>query len=87
MLKNTKKKEIFDKKPLKIKYFILIVIIVAALLGTHIGGWFDPDDMVLVPLTTAQTRLFGTDDLSGINVKTVPSWMSSTGARCSAITA
>jgi putative ABC transport system permease protein len=33
------------------------------------SGWMDPDDMVIVPLSTAQARLFGTDDVSAINVK------------------
>jgi putative ABC transport system permease protein len=32
-------------------------------------GFMDPDDLVLVPLSTAQGRLFGTDDLSSISVK------------------
>jgi putative ABC transport system permease protein len=32
-------------------------------------GWMDPDDVVVVPLSTAQARLFGTDDVSSINVK------------------
>jgi len=33
-------------------------------------GWFNPDDMILVPLETAQKRLFGNDYLSTITVKT-----------------
>ncbi|MFZ1947744.1 MAG: ABC transporter permease [bacterium] len=32
-------------------------------------GWMDPDDVVVVPLATAQGRLFGNDDLSSITVK------------------
>jgi putative ABC transport system permease protein len=32
-------------------------------------GWMDPDDILVVPLATAQGRLFGTDDLSSISVK------------------
>jgi len=32
-------------------------------------GWMNPDDQVLVPLTTGQFRLFGTDRLRGINVQ------------------
>jgi putative ABC transport system permease protein len=32
-------------------------------------GWMDPDDIVIVPLSTAQGRLFGTDDLSSISIK------------------
>ncbi len=37
------------------------------------GGtaWFDPDDMVIVPISTAMYRLFGYPYLSGINVKAV----------------
>ena len=31
-----------DKKMLKLKYVILIMVIVFALMGTHIGGWLDP---------------------------------------------
>ncbi len=31
-----------DKKLLKVKYIILILVITSALMGTHIGGWFDP---------------------------------------------
>lgn len=31
-----------DKKLLKLKYILLIVILVAAVMGTHIGGWLDP---------------------------------------------
>jgi putative ABC transport system permease protein len=33
------------------------------------SGWMDPDDMIIVPLGTAQARLFGTDDVSAINIK------------------
>ena len=29
-------------------------------------GWWNPDDQIFVPLTTAQERLFGVDHLSGI---------------------
>jgi putative ABC transport system permease protein len=32
-------------------------------------GWMDPDDVIVVPLATAQSRLFGEDDLSSITVK------------------
>jgi putative ABC transport system permease protein len=32
-------------------------------------GFDDPDDVVIVPLSTAGERLFGTDDLSSISVK------------------
>jgi putative ABC transport system permease protein len=34
------------------------------------SGWFNPDDMVLVPLETAQKRLFGNEYLSTITIKT-----------------
>ena len=34
--------------------------------GTH---WFDPDDMVIVPISTAMFRIHRTDRLSGINIK------------------
>ena len=32
-------------------------------------GWHNEDDQVLIPLTTAQKRVFGTDYLTGITVK------------------
>jgi putative ABC transport system permease protein len=32
------------------------------------GGFFNPDDMVLIPLETAQYRVFGTDRLRSVNV-------------------
>ena len=32
-------------------------------------GWMDPDDVIMIPLSTAQGRVFGTDDLSSISVK------------------
>jgi len=32
-------------------------------------GWMDPDDLVIVPLSTAEGRLFGTENLSSISVK------------------
>jgi len=40
--KKKKIKETVDKKLLKLKYVILIMLIIAALFGTHLGGWFDP---------------------------------------------
>lgn len=33
------------------------------------SGWFNPDDMILVPLETAQKRIAGDDDLRNITVK------------------
>jgi putative ABC transport system permease protein len=35
-------------------------------------GWMNPDDQVLIPITTGQFRLFGTDRLRGINVQVAP---------------
>ncbi len=32
-------------------------------------GWWNPDDQVLIPLTTGQFRVFGTDRLRGINTQ------------------
>jgi putative ABC transport system permease protein len=32
-------------------------------------GWWNPDDQVLIPLTTGQFRVFGTDRLRGISVQ------------------
>lgn len=40
--KSKKEKKGVDKKLLKLKYVILILVIVSALFGTHYGGWFDP---------------------------------------------
>ncbi|MCK4766358.1 MAG: 4Fe-4S binding protein [Candidatus Aminicenantes bacterium] len=40
--KSRKKKEPVDKRFLKVKYVILLLVLAAALMGTHIGGWFDP---------------------------------------------
>lgn len=39
--KRKEKKEV-HRKLIKIKYFILLVILVSALFGTHIAGWLDP---------------------------------------------
>ncbi len=35
------------------------------------SGWFNPDDQILIPLTTAQRRLFGIDYLSSITIQAV----------------
>lgn len=40
--RKSKKKEKIDKRFLKVKYIVLIVVVMAAIMGTHIGGWFDP---------------------------------------------
>jgi len=34
-------------------------------------GWRNEDDQVIIPLTTAQKRVFGTDYLSGITIKVI----------------
>ena len=47
--------------------FLFEVIGVLATKGTG-GGFFDPDDQVLIPITTAQFRVFGTDRLRQIGV-------------------
>ena len=33
------------------------------------GGWFDEDDQIMIPLSTGQFRLFGTDRLRSISVQ------------------
>jgi MauM/NapG family ferredoxin protein len=40
--KSKKKKEPIDKRFLKVKYIILLLVITLSLMGTHIGGWLDP---------------------------------------------
>lgn len=40
--KSKKEKKGVDKKLLKLKYLILIVLVVAAIFGTHFEGWLDP---------------------------------------------
>lgn len=40
--KKREKKAIINKKLLKVKYIILIILIIMALFGTNISGWFDP---------------------------------------------
>jgi MauM/NapG family ferredoxin protein len=40
--KSKKEKKGVDKKLLKLKYVILILVLVSALFGTHYGGWLDP---------------------------------------------
>lgn len=39
---------------------------VIGLLGTKGESWWDPDDQIFIPLTTAQERLYGVDHLSSI---------------------
>lgn len=40
--KSRKEKKGVDKKLLKLKYLVLLAVIVAAIMGTHLGGWLDP---------------------------------------------
>jgi MauM/NapG family ferredoxin protein len=40
--KKKKKKEEIDKRLLKLKYVILLILVVSALMGTHLVGWLDP---------------------------------------------
>jgi len=42
LFRKSRKREKVDHKLLKLKYIILSVVIVSALMGSHIGGWFDP---------------------------------------------
>ncbi len=37
-----KKKEEVSRPLLKLKYLILLAVVVAAIMGTHLGGWLDP---------------------------------------------
>ncbi|MCU0285395.1 MAG: 4Fe-4S binding protein [Acidobacteria bacterium] len=50
--KSKKEKKGVDKKLLKLKYLILIMVIVSALLGTHYGGWLDPFSLLTRSVTT-----------------------------------
>lgn len=50
--KSKKKKEPVDKKFLKVKYIILLLVITLSLMGTNIGGWLDPFSL-LTRSTTA----------------------------------
>ncbi|MCK4944186.1 MAG: 4Fe-4S binding protein [Candidatus Aminicenantes bacterium] len=49
--KSNREKKV-DKKLLKLKYIILIMVIVLALMGTHIGGWLDPFSLLTRSFTT-----------------------------------
>jgi len=40
--KSKKEKKGVDKPLLKMKYVLLLIIIVAGIMGTHLGGWLDP---------------------------------------------
>ena len=42
-----------DKKLLKLKYLVLVGIIVAAIMGTHLGGWLDPFSLLTRSATIA----------------------------------
>lgn len=50
--KSKKEKKGVDKKLLKLKYIILILVIVSALVGTHYGGWLDPFSLLTRSVTT-----------------------------------
>lgn len=72
VLGKTVVKELFgDDDPIgqyiKIKRIIFQVIGVMSEKGS--SGWRDEDDIVFVPLKTAQKRLFGVDHISTINVE------------------
>ncbi len=43
--------------------------IIGTLVEKGAMGWMDPDDIVVVPITTAMHRIFGTDRLRAINVQ------------------
>lgn len=49
--KNRKEKGV-NKPLLKLKYAILIAIIIAAIMGTHFGGWLDPFSLLTRTSTT-----------------------------------
>jgi ferredoxin len=40
--KSKKEKKGVDKKLLKLKYLVLVAVLVSAVMGTHPGGWLDP---------------------------------------------
>ncbi len=40
--RSKKKNETINKNLLNLKYIILILIVIMAIMGTHIGGWLDP---------------------------------------------
>ncbi|HLP59916.1 MAG TPA: 4Fe-4S binding protein [Candidatus Deferrimicrobium sp.] len=50
--KSKKEKKGVDKKLLKLKYIILILVVVSALVGTHYGGWLDPFSLLTRSVTS-----------------------------------
>lgn len=72
VLGNLVKTELFKEQPavnrtIRIKGIPFKVIGVLEEKGDR--GWYNPDDQILVPLSTAQKRLFGMDHLKNITVK------------------
>jgi len=51
--KSKKEKKGVDKKLLKLKYLVLVGIIVAAIMGTHLAGWLDPFSLLTRSTTIA----------------------------------
>ncbi|MCP5104594.1 MAG: 4Fe-4S dicluster domain-containing protein [bacterium] len=50
--KSKKEKKGVDKKLLKLKYVILVLVLASAVWGTHYGGWFDPFSLLTRSATT-----------------------------------
>jgi polyferredoxin len=50
--KSKKEKKGVDKKLLKLKYIMLILVVVSALVGSHYGGWLDPFSLLTRSVTT-----------------------------------
>jgi len=53
LFKKSNKEKVVNKKLLKLKYIILILVIVFAIMGSHIGGWFDPFSLLTRSVSTA----------------------------------
>jgi MauM/NapG family ferredoxin protein len=53
--KSKQEKKGVDKKLLKLKYVILVVVLVSALFGTHYGGWLDPFSLLTRSASTIVT--------------------------------
>lgn len=50
--KSKKEKKGVDKKLLKLKYIMLILVVISALVGSHYGGWLDPFSLLTRSVTT-----------------------------------
>ncbi len=50
--KSKKEKKGVDKKFLKLKYIMLILVVISTLVGTHYGGWLDPFSLLTRSVTT-----------------------------------